>query len=355
MLTKITVKNFKSFDESTLELSDFNLITGMNSAGKSTLIQALLLSIQNISNEGKDYLNGHLISLGMFSDIRNFLKNAKNISIKLYDEEDEYIELYFEEIDGYVALEINNNSTNLFEYLNQKNKKIRYLSSKRIGFQDIYSTNYDNFNDIGIFGEYAIDFYENNKTFPIEKDLVRDKTIGTTLELQLGFWLKYIMNSRLSTENISGTDYIKAEFAHGNNRLVRPKNIGSGLSYIISILVSGLTSKKGDLNIIENPEIHLHPKAQSRLTEFLTFISDKGIRYIIETHSDHIFNGMRKAINKDIINTKSLNTYFFSLDNKTSCTYTKKIEFDDRGNVLNHIPGLFDQFDDDLDELLGLK
>ncbi|GAQ17861.1 AAA ATPase protein [Oceanobacillus picturae] len=354
MLSKIKVKNLKCFDESTIELRNFNLLAGMNSAGKSTFIQSILLSIQNISSEGKNPLNGHLISLGEFSEVRNFVKNAKNFSIILYDDLNNYLELYFEEKNDQLSLTIDNHSEELAEYFHQKNKRIRYLSSKRIGSQDLYSNNYDNLNDIGIFGEYAIDYYESNKTSPIELELIKNKNIGSTLEHQLNYWLKYIMNSELSTEDIHGTDHVRAQFSHVKNRFVRPKNIGSGLSYVISILISGLASKVGDLNIIENPEIHLHPRAQSKLTEFLTFIADKGVKFIIETHSDHIFNGMRKAINKKVISADSLNTYFFSIDNKTLCSNPKQIKFDNNGNVVNHEAGLFDQFDDDLDELLGL-
>lgn len=354
MLSKIKVKNLKCFDESTIELRNFNLLAGMNSAGKSTFIQSILLSIQNISSEGKNPLNGNLISLGEFSEVRNFVKNAKNFSITLYSELNNSLELYFEEENDQLSLTIDNRSEELVEFFHQKNKRIRYLSSKRIGSQDLYSNNYDNFNEIGIFGEYAIDYYESNKTSPIELLLIKDKNIGSTLEHQLNYWLKYIMNSELSTEDIHGTDLVRAQFSYVNNRFVRPKNIGSGLSYIISILISGLASKVGDLNIIENPEIHLHPRAQSKLTEFLTFIADKGVKFIIETHSDHIFNGMRKAINKKVISTESLNTYFFAIDDKTLCSNPKLIKFDNNGNVENHEAGLFDQFDDDLDELLGL-
>lgn len=354
MLSKIKVKNLKCIDESIIELNNFNLFAGMNSAGKSTVIQSILLTIQNITSKGKNPLNGHLISLGEFSDVRNFVKNAKHFSITLYSETNNFLELYFEEINDELILTINNETGELADFFHQENKRIRYLSSKRIGSQDLYSNNYDSYNDIGIFGEFAIDYFESNKTSPIELVLIKDKNVGSTLEHQLNYWLKYIMNSELSTEDIHGTDLVRAQFSYVNNRFVRPKNIGSGLSYVISILICGLASRIGDLNIIENPEIHLHPRAQSKLTEFLTFIADKGIKFIIETHSDHIFNGMRKAINKKVISKESLSTYFFSIDNKTLCSNPKQIMFDNNGNVRNHEVGLFDQFDDDLDELLGL-
>ncbi|MCY9057262.1 AAA family ATPase [Bacillus inaquosorum] len=353
MITNLTINGLKSFDETSLDLNNFTLLVGMNSAGKSTVIQALLLSVQNITDDGRSPLNGRLVSLGEFSDARNFIKNAKSFSINLRSQS-EGITLKFVEDDGVVKCEVNPNENELTQYLHQKNKKIHYLSSKRIGSQDLYRKNFEKYNDFGILGEYAIDYYELNKQNPVEEYLIKDKSIGSTLALQLNYWLKYIVNSELITEDIKDTDQVKAKFLSVNNRYVRPKNIGSGLSYIISILVSALTSKKGDLIIIENPEIHLHPRAQSKLTEFLTFTSENGIRFVIETHSDHIFNGVRKSINKKNIGKENVSVYFFSIDDNEMVTNSVNIKFDNNGNVINHQEGLFDQFDDDLDELLGL-
>lgn len=45
--------------------------------------------------------------------------------------------------------------------------------------------------------------------------------------------------------------------------------------------------------IIENPEVHLHPRAQSDLIKILCELSKTGVQVIIETHSDHIINGVR--------------------------------------------------------------
>jgi len=344
----------KSFDYTTLDLNNFTLLVGMNSAGKSTVIQALLLAVQNITDDGLSPLNGKLVSLGEFSDARNFIKNAKSFFIKL-ESDSEKLMLTFTEDSGAVKCKTESSSNEFKEYFNQKNKRIHYLSSKRLGSQDLYRKNYDSYNDYGVLGEYAIDYFDKCKQDQIEEYLIKDKSIGSTLGLQLNYWLKYILNSELVTENIVDTDQVKAKFLSVNNRYVRPKNIGSGLSYVISILVSVLSSKKDDLLIIENPEIHLHPRAQSKLTELLTFAADKGIKFIVETHSDHIFNGVRKTIFKKTISKDNVSVYFFEIDDIEQVTKSTKIEIDDNGNVENHQEGLFDQFDDDLDELLGLK
>lgn len=354
MISKITINNMKCFDSTTLELHNFTLLVGMNSAGKSTIIQALLLAIQNINDEGRSPLNGRLVSLGEFSDVRNFIKNAKSFSIELTSVNEKLSLRFFEDNDS-VICEIEPKENELTEYLNQKNKRIHYLSSKRIGSQDLYGKNYNKYNDYGILGEYAVDYFDKNKTDQVNDYLIKDKSIGSTLGIQLNYWLKYILNSELLTEDITDTDQVKAKFLSVNNRYVRPKNIGSGLSYVVSILVSILSSQKGDLIIIENPEIHLHPKAQSKLTELMTYAAENGIKLIVETHSDHIFNGVRKTIFKKMISKENVSVFFFEIDQKDLVTKATRINIKDNGNVENHQDGLFDQFDDDLDELLGLK
>lgn len=354
MITSLTINHMKSFDNVTLDLQNFTLLVGMNSAGKSTVIQALLLAIQNINDEGHSPLNGRLVSLGEFSDVRNFIKNAKSFSVKISSIKEDLSFNFFEDNET-VICQIDPRENELTEYLNQRNMRIHYLSSKRIGSQDLYGKNYNKYNDYGILGEYAIDYFDKNKNKQVKDYLIKDKSIGSTLGIQLNHWLKHILNSELLTEDITDTDQVKAKFLSVNNRYVRPKNIGSGLSYVVSILVSILSSQRGDLLIIENPEIHLHPKAQSKLTELMTYAAESGIRLIVETHSDHIFNGVRKNIYKKMISKENVSVYFFEIDQKELVTKATKIKIKDDGNVENHKEGLFDQFDDDLDELLGLK
>lgn len=354
MLNNLYIKDFKCFNELNLELSNLNLLVGTNSSGKSTIIQALLLVVNNITNKTDSPLNGHLVSLGSFSEARNFITNAREFLISTSNDSDKLeIKFFMDQNDEDECIcNISTDSKNLKKYLSYNNKNIHYLSAKRIGSQDLYNKNFDKYDEFGIFGEYAIDYFEKNKNKPIEKYLIKDK-ISSTLGTQVNYWLKNILNSEIETEDIKGTDRVKAQYSYNENRKVRSKNIGSGLSYIISILVICLSSKKDDIIIIENPEIHLHPKAQSALTEFFIFIANSGIQLLIETHSDHIFNGVRKFISKKIIDKEKVSINFFTMNNELLSNHTK-VSISDSGKILNYQKDLFDQFDNDLDDLLGL-
>lgn len=155
------------------------------------------------------------------------------------------------------------------------------------------------------------------------------------LDSQVNYWLSYILDTTIQTEEIVGTNQVKAQFKNGN-AFVRPKNIGSGISYLVSILIICLSAQKGQIIIIENPEIHLHPKAQSKLGEFLAFIASKGIQIIIETHNDHLINRIcyeqyRGTLSSDkvIIHYKqSINEPFESIEIMKAIFETIKVKID---------------------------
>ncbi|CAM3839588.1 DUF3696 domain-containing protein [Marinicrinis lubricantis] len=353
MISKLTVKGFKSIDHIELDIKPLTLFVGMNSSGKSTAVQSILLAIQNITEEKVSPINGELVSIGDFNEATNFRSNSKEIEIKLQSSNSESVHMKIYGNEHQLTKCDFEGDSSVIGYLNRKNKCVQYLSANRMGAQDTYSKNYSSNVDFGTLGEYAIHYFETHKKDIIEKDLIKDQELGSTLEIQVNYWMSYIINAELSTEDIARTDKVKAQFHVTGNRKVRPKNIGSGLSYLIAIIVSILSSNKDDLIIIENPEIHLHPKAQSRLTELFSFASRNGVNLIIETHSDHIFNGVRKALNKKNIDREEVAVYYFKIDDNFT-TVPTLIDFKENGNVVNHQRGLFDQFDDDLDELLGL-
>lgn len=351
MLNKILVENFKSHGKTEVDLNKLTLLVGTNSGGKSSIIQSLLLVIHNITNKNASPLNGHLVSVGTLSEVCNYISNANSFSISI-GRNDEVIEVRFNPSDGEDAvIEYKKSSEELTLFLNYVNNNIHYLSANRIGGQDLYVKNFDRYDTFGLNGEYAIDYFEHHKRDILEKELLRNEE-SHTLEAQVNFWLEKFFDQRLLTSAISGTDKVKAEYKLPIGKNIRPKNMGSGISYLISIIIVCLASGKGDVIIIENPEIHLHPKAQSYLTDFLIFISKSGRQLIIETHSDHLFNGTRVAINQKVINKDDVAVHFFSLDEAYLTRHTKVL-LNDEGKIISSVADLFDQFAIDLKTLVG--
>lgn len=240
-----------------------------------------------------------------------------------------------------------------------------YLSCHRIGVNDIYKKNMINETDFGIDGEYALAYLLKNEGETVKEDLIaNDPNFTSTLLGQVNYWMNYIVDTSLLLTDLKKTNYLQVKYNNNpKNKLsdalyCRPINIGSGVSYLISIIISCLASNRKDVIIIENPEIHLHPKAQSRLCEFLYFISKTNRQIFVETHSDHIFNGLRVGIATKYMKQEDISVNFFALDekNETQCNH---IVFGDYGKVIGtnnnmDINDLFDQFDIDLDRMLGI-
>jgi predicted ATPase len=89
--------------------------------------------------------------------------------------------------------------------------------------------------------------------------------------------------------------------------------------------------KKGDTLILEQPEIHLHPKIQSSLFDFLYSLTLEGKNFIVETHSDHFITRLRRRVAEDkssqLLNQVNLT---FIEKEKKGLTF-KKVKLDDLG------------------------
>lgn len=345
MIKKIWIKNLKSINEVEINAKDFNIFTGTNSSGKSTTIQALLLASQNLEN--RYGLNGPLAAIGEFREVRNYATGADEINIAIEDEEGKVTVQFFESEPTRITQE-----GSLAEYINYSNNHFHYLSCNRIGTKDIFTRNRTVYKGVGITGEYAIDYLSQNKDEPLEYEIIKDTT-NHTLQAQVNNWLNYIVNASIRVESIIGTDAVKAEYGIVGGKFSRPQNVGSGISYLISIIVLCLASKKNDIIVIENPEIHLHPLSQSRLCEFLYFISTAGRQIFIETHSDHFFNAIRAGIATGEMDKEKVLIEFFKLGSD-NCTRNYDIAIGRYGAIENPIPNLFDQFQIDMDKMIGV-
>lgn len=348
MIKNITINNFKSLKSAQLELGHFNLLCGTNASGKSSLIQAILLISQNFIQDDEIVLNGELINLGEFREIKNFKASIDvPVSISLTDYSQNLSSLVFNQ-DNIIEKNID------FPKINEQ---LYYLSANRIGSSDVFERASKK-NTFGILGEFAISFLQDKKDENMPEQLIYDKDNATAHLFvdEVNYWMEKITGSQLKVERIQRTNKLVLSYSNNGNYHVRTSNTGSGLSYVVSIIILGLgvgliskDDKEKPVVIIENPEIHLHPKAQSILTEFLSWLSNH-MQIILETHSDHIFNGFRKMIKSKKINNENSNIFFFNLDD--SITQIKKIEISKTGKLLTMEKDLFDQFQIDLSELL---
>ena len=346
MIENIKISAFKSINQIEIEGSSLNFFTGTNSSGKSSILQSLLLLSQNLDDSYG--LNGPMVSIGSYREARNYNISSSNVKIEVFQQQ-EKVGFECNEEDFRLT---GDTDCSLAQKLNMKNGKIHYLSCNRIGSRDIFNKNMSTIKGVGMNGEYAIDFLCQHKDEPIDMEMVQYKETYTLLS-QVNHWLKYIIGATIQPEEIVGTDVVKAGYGLVDGRYSRPRNVGSGISYLISIIIACLGSKKGDIILIENPEIHLHPLSQSKVCEFLYFVSNAGRQLFVETHSDHIFNAVRVGVatgsmkKEDVV----INSLKLGSDN---CTRNYVIDIGKNGKIENPMPKLFDQFEMDYNKMLGV-
>lgn len=373
MIDTVRIVALKSIKELTVKCSKLNLLVGTNSSGKSTFLQALLLMAQQ-------ELNGKFISVGDFREVRNYYMPNSSIRIELLeknkrkpawiefteDKEREacWIQTSMDKMSILDAMDMFDDDIEESEYLFGE-LGFHYLSCHRVGARDIYSKNMLNESDFGIDGEYALAYLLKKESEPVSEELVVNRSdITDSLLGQVNFWLDYIVGTTLSVNDLKKTNYLQVKYnnnpanASSDALYCRPVNVGSGISYLISVIITCLGAEADSLIIIENPEIHLHPKAQSRLCDFLYFVSRSGRQLFVETHSDHIFNGLRAGVATGNIQQEDISVNFFALNERYE-TQCNPILFKEYGKIIGtnkemDINDLFDQFEIDLNRMLGL-
>lgn len=354
LIQKLMIENLKSIKKMEMDCSQLNLLIGTNSSGKSSVLQGLLLVAQNM--EEKCGLNGRLVSLGSYAESRCIYEEKKKIKISVWNE-DKWVRIKFgPEKDGNLSTQRETGSEDAAELFLEgfrlQKRKFQYLSCHRIGPQNIYAKNMTMEDVIGTDGQYAISYLNQHHTDVIEPDFCKGNTDYTLLG-QVNWWLSYIADAEISTEEISGADLIKANYRMYDAVRIRPTNIGSGISYLISVLIVCLSSPREAVIVLENPEIHLHPAAQARLCEFLYFVSQNHRQLFIESHSDHVFNGFRAGIASKEMKRDAIHIHFISL-NEEHLSQTMIVKIGKMGRVENQRKDLFDQFDIDLNRMIGL-
>lgn len=353
MLSELFINNYKCLANCFLELKSINLFAGPNSSGKSSVLQALLIASDNVSeNRGTHGLKNYRIEASSFNDVRNFITNAKSYEIRIGCTEYEPISLSFTPgDDSYqttVVEQLNDASPILLNIFQQEN--LLYLPATRPGGAYIQAINTDSDNKMGRNGEFVFDYYAKHRLDILDNALILAH--GTqTLEGQVNYQLERLTGYRLLVETIGSNHYVKFETRSGKQLF--PHHIGTGVSFIAEVIIACFATPRGGIIITENPEIHLHPKAQADLIDFMAQIAKSGIQIIIESHSDHLFNGIRRLISQEKLSLPDVAVYNFSQD-VNGLTNAEKVEFTLNGGIKKYIPGMFEQFDNDLDAILKL-
>ncbi len=368
MIEEVRLKNILAFQSLNLQLGRLTLLSGSNSAGKSSLLHCLALLRQ--SSDAKTLpdalmLNGAYVSLGTGQDLLHaapaevdgFPLGAMSIGLTVDGVNTRWVASYDPEADVLPLLESPSQPTVTSVFA----AGFQYLKADRI----IPSVTYPKSHEavkvmrwLGANGEHAPNFLrvhggESTLCRPARHPL----TSGSTLTEQTNAWLNELSpGTAMAVADVPGTDFVRLTFTRSGpdvrTQPHRATNVGFGLTYALPVIVGCLSAGPESLLLVENPEAHLHPAGQAIIGRLCAMAALGGAQVVVETHSDHVLNAIRLCVKRSELPPNHVAIHFFARKDGVLQPAVHTLLMSADGTMPAWPSGFFDQWDRALDELL---
>ena len=371
MIQKISLTNFKSYEDEEFNIAPLTLIAGINGMGKSSILQSLLMLKQSFDvdylnkSEKQIRLNGHFVNLEN-SDVACYtMASQREMSVSI-DTECGYHKWI---INAQDPTETNPSCTyegGEYKSMSLFSDTMEFLTAERLGPRAEYRIQSDKaYNTkLGIQGEltpaYLYQSLLKNEEIGMAGMLFEkggNRDIDKQLINNVNAWMSWIMNMNMATyTQATDPQTVKLEYRLDDAwEHYSALQVGFGFSFVLPVVTALLKAKAGDLILIENPEAHIHPSAQVRLGQMIGKAVACGAQVITETHSDHLLNGIRLARKENVLEKESdVNLIFVQRKpiNKQLVTFTNEIKIYDNGKLSDRPPFFFDTWEDTLVKLI---
>lgn len=381
MLELLELRHFKCFELLRLPLGNLTILSGTNASGKSSILQALVLLHQTMrDHEWSDrlVLNGDVAQLGTVSDIVDQINSRGGFNIGLSNGEVacnwSFVGERAEMSAGLAQISIDNETCEAptrmrwllpLDELGEARRlamgirELTYITAERDGPREAYPLMDEHAaRMIGSRGEYAVSALFRGRSDQVDSRLVVNG-VAPILSRQVEARLDaFFPGCRLDLQHIPGTTAVTLGIRISETTgFLRPLHCGFGITQVLPIIVAILSSQptrdvRSPLLLIENPEVHLHPAGQALMGEFLADAAHAGLQLVVETHSDHVLNGVRRAVRSGRTAADEVSIHFLR-DRFSHETQVVSPNVDSSGNIDAWPAGFFDQFDKDLNYFAG--
>jgi predicted ATPase len=382
---KLNISNFKCFDHLEVPIKPLTIFAGSNSSGKSSVIQTLLLARiafekalyqknnveDNLQIVFADYfipLNGpYNLSLGSSENLRcrfmtEYLEDLTLTMVEVESSHTAEIKYSFLVPESQLlsinlkSINISNNIGHIFPIFKHE---FHYLNAERIGPRIKQEIKQNDFPYVGSSGEFTaqvIADLEFEKKVDEERIFKFSEITSKFLKDQINLWLDFILPGVQITAEKSLSSFTASILVSSDNEKYNnyPTNVGFGISYVLPIVTTCLVAEKGSQIIVENPEAHLHPSAQSKMGRFLGLMAEAGLNIIVETHSEHIINGIQVLVAGSNLSADNVAINFFQSKSRNTNEVQQQIiplNINELGELSRWPNGFFDQNQVDFIEL----
>ena len=384
MITRIDLRHFKCFETLRLPLRRLTLLSGLNASGKSSVMQALVLLHQTMREHEwsrRLMLNGAALRLGAVRDVIDQISGGRGCSLALEDDDAGLVEWEFSSEQGAMSMAVvlvrataewRRADPQPLQYLlpeavanspeggslARRLQGLTWLAAERLGPRDLYALDDPELTPVvGQAGEHTASVLYSGADERIAIPLLVQEVAPTLLrqvEARMG---EFFPGFGMDLSPVAGANAVTLGVRTSRDtEFHRPGHTGFGVTQVLPIVVAVLAAKPDDLLLIENPEVHLHPAGQSRMGEFLAAAANAGLQVLIESHSDHVLNGIRRAVRNGILDPGDTALYFFRPRHEAQTSGAAQVEspsIDADGNIDTWPAGFFDQFDHDMNVLAG--
>ena len=218
--------------------------------------------------------------------------------------------------------------------------RIHYLGPRREDPRRYYRWEESRIKDVGTYGEKTVSVLLSSL---VQQDPTSKQVMEWLQNLQL------IYSYRFNPISDKEQDYEILVQHYKNGPEVGLTDVGFGVSQVLPLLTQCYYVDEGSILILEQPEAHLHPKAQSELADVLIeVVKNRNIQIILESHSEHLLHRLQRRIAEQKISAGDTAFYFCQINDGNS--KAERLDVDEYGNILNYPP---DFFGDDMGDLVA--